>query len=97
MTTNVLDCSYDLRVNGKGIIYLKICLYGSTRTRELDALYLLYFGCRVIVNVLWLFLTVTWVGLQFVIVVFPDHTHLLFQIEKLTFCIELDTSEVHLF
>ena len=30
------------------------------------------------INVLWLFLTVPWVGLQYVIVVFPDHTHLLF-------------------
>ena len=29
------------------------------------------------INVLWLFLTVPWVGLQCVIVVFPDHTHLL--------------------
>ena len=28
------------------------------------------------VNVLWLFLAVPWVGLQYVIVVFPDHTHL---------------------
>ena len=27
---------------------------------------------------MWLFLTVLWVGLQFVIVIFPDHTHLLF-------------------
>ena len=26
--------------------------------------------------VLWFFLTVPWVGLQCVIVVFPDHTHL---------------------
>ena len=31
----------------------------------------------------WLFPTVLWVCLQFVIVVFPDHTHLLF-FEKLT-------------
>ena len=31
-------------------------------------------------NVMWLFLTVPWVGLQCVIVVFPDHTHLLFVI-----------------
>ena len=33
-----------------------------------------------IITVLWLFLTVrgTWVGLQCVIVVFPDHTHLFF-------------------
>ena len=28
------------------------------------------------INVLWLFLTVLWVGLQYVIVVFSDHTHL---------------------
>ena len=30
-------------------------------------------------NVMWLFLTVPWVGLQCVIVVFPDHTHLLIE------------------
>ena len=30
------------------------------------------------INVLWLFFTAPWVGLQFVIVVFPDHTYLLF-------------------
>ena len=29
------------------------------------------------INVLWLFLTVRWVGLQYVIVVFTDHTHML--------------------
>ena len=29
-------------------------------------------------NVLWLFLTVSWVGLQCVIVVFTDHTDLLY-------------------
>ena len=34
--------------------------------------------CLVIVIVRWLFLAVPWVGLQCVIVVFPDHTHLLF-------------------
>ena len=39
---------------------------------------LLYYSCIVTINVLWLFLTVSWVGLQYVIVVFPDHTHLLF-------------------
>ena len=32
--------------------------------------------CIVIINVMWLFLTVPWVGLQYVIVVFPFHTHL---------------------
>ena len=31
-----------------------------------------------LVIVLWLFLAVPWVCLQYVIVVFPDHTHLLF-------------------
>ena len=31
-----------------------------------------------LVNVVWLFLAVRWISLQFVIVVFPDHTHLLF-------------------
>ena len=34
--------------------------------------------CLVTITVLWLFLTVPWVGLQCVIVVFPDHTHLFF-------------------
>ena len=33
-------------------------------------------------SVAWLFLTVPWVGMQCVIVVFPDHTHLLFQTQK---------------
>ena len=45
---------------------------------ELVALLLLSFGCLVTVNVLWLFLRMPWVGLQFVIVVFPGHTQLHF-------------------
>ena len=45
------------------------------RKRELVAMLLLSFLCLVTVNVLWLFLIVAWVGLQFVIVVFPDYTH----------------------
>ena len=32
---------------------------------------------RLVIDV-WLFLAVPWVCLQFVIVVFPDHTHLLY-------------------
>ena len=44
--------------------------------RELVTLLGLSSGCLVIV--VWLFLAVPWVSLQFVIVVFPDHTHLLF-------------------
>ena len=52
-----------------------------TRRRGLVALFLLSFRCIVTVNVLWL-LTVLWDGLQCVIVVFPDHTHLLFALAK---------------
>ena len=33
--------------------------------------------CTDTINVLWLFLMVPWVGLQFVIVVLPDHTRFL--------------------
>ena len=44
----------------------------------LVSLLLLSCGCLVAVDVLRLFLTVPWVGLWCVIVVFPDHTHLLF-------------------
>ena len=44
--------------------------------RELVALLILSSWCLVIV--LWLFLAVPWVCLQFVIVAFPDHTHLLY-------------------
>ena len=34
-----------------------------------------------IVNVLWFFLKMPWVGLQCEIVVFPDYTHLLFMVD----------------
>ena len=44
--------------------------------RELVVLLNLSFWFLVIV--VWLFLAVSWVCLKFVIVVFPDHTHLLF-------------------
>ena len=47
------------------------------RKREKVALLVLSYECLVTINVLWLFLTVPWVGLWCVIVVFPDHTHLL--------------------
>ena len=49
------------------------------RKRKHVALLLLSYRCTciVIVNVLWFYLTVPWVSLQCVIVVFPDHTHLL--------------------
>ena len=44
--------------------------------RELVALLCLSFWCLVIA--VWLFLTMPRICLQFVIVVIPDHTHLLF-------------------
>ena len=44
--------------------------------RELVAL--LSFSSWCLVIVVWLFFAVHWVSLQFMIVVFPDHTHLLF-------------------
>ena len=47
-----------------------------TGKRELVALLNLSSWCLVMVE--WLFLAVPWGYLRFVIVVFPDHTHLLF-------------------
>ena len=44
--------------------------------RELVALLCLFSWC--LMDAVWLFLTLPWVCLQFVIMVFPDHTHLLF-------------------
>ena len=46
--------------------------------RELVALLGMSSWC--LVMVVWLFLAVPWVCMQFVTVVFPDHTHLLFPI-----------------
>ena len=46
--------------------------------RKLVASIVLSYKCPFTVDVCWLFLTVPWFGLQCVIVVFPDHTHLLF-------------------
>ena len=60
-----------------------LCVHSSfaillKRKRKLVALLILYYRCIVTINALWLFLTVPWVDLQCVIVVFPDHTHLIF-------------------
>ena len=53
-----------------------------TGKRELVALLSLSSLCLEIV--VWLLLAVPWVCLQFVIVVFPDHTHLLFLLTEYT-------------
>ena len=64
--------------------YILLCVHFSfaiilKRKRKLVALLLLSCRCIVTLNILWLSLTVPWVGLQFVIVIFPDHTHLLLE------------------
>ena len=45
---------------------------------KIELVVLLGLSCWCLVIVLWLFLAVPWVCLQYVIAVFPDHTHLLF-------------------
>ena len=62
--------------------YALLCVLSSfaiilKKKRELIALRLLSCGCLATVYVLLLFLTVSWVGLQCVNVLFPDHTHFL--------------------
>ena len=62
--------------------YALHCVHSSfgiilKRKRKLVALLLLSYRCIVTIDVMWLFLTVSWVGLQYVIVMFPGHTHLL--------------------
>ena len=66
------------------LVFYAIILMGK---RELVALFSLSSWCVVIV--VWLFLAVPWVCLQFLIVVFPDHTHLIFSklaLQQCVFC-----------
>ena len=63
--------------------YAFLCVHSSfaiifKSKKKLVALLLLSYRCIVTIHVLCLILAVPWVGLQFVIVVFPDHAHLLF-------------------
>ena len=53
------------------------------RKRKLVALLFLSYRCIVTITVLWLFLTVPWVGLQYMVVVFPDHTHFFLVLERI--------------
>ena len=69
--------------------YALLCVHSSfviilKRKRKLVAGVLLPYRCIVTISVLWLFLTVLWDGLQYVIVLFPDHAHLLFFSKKKT-------------
>ena len=64
--------------------YAVLCVLSSSaiilkRKRKLVNLLLLSYRCVVTINVPWLFLVVPWVCLQFVIVVFTDYAHLLFE------------------
>ena len=64
--------------------YVLLCDHSSfaiilKRKRKLVTLLVLPYRCIVTIIVLWLFLTVPRVGLQYVIVVFSDHTHLLLE------------------
>ena len=62
--------------------FVSILIFNHLEEKEkAGSLLLLSYRCIVTVNVMWLFLTVlSWVGLQCMIVVFPDHTHLLFTV-----------------
>ena len=65
------------------ILYALLCVLSSfaiilKKKKELVTLFLLSSRCLVTVYVLWLFLTVPWVGLQCMVVEIPDHTHLFF-------------------
>ena len=61
--------------------------------RDLVALLGLSFWCPVMV--VWLFLTVSWVCLQFVILVFPDHTRVLLLIVGIAFIFLIHVDESH--
>ena len=66
-----LFCNALLCVHSSFAIILK-------RKRKLVVLLLLSYRCILTINVLLFFLTESWVGQQCMIVVIPDHTHLLF-------------------
>ena len=76
--SSILLNKTDIQKNLSGIIHK--CIKGMGK-RELVALLHLSSMCLMIVE--WLFLTVPRGCLQFVIVVFSDHTHLLFLIGSL--------------
>ena len=65
-----LICDALIYVHSSFVIILK-------KKRKLVDLLLLSYRCLATVNILWLFVTLPWVGLLCVIVVFSDHTHFL--------------------
>ena len=68
--------------------YVLLCVHSSFAIilkGKLVALLLLSYRCIFTIIVMWPFLMEPWVGLQCVIVVFPDHTHLLLD-ERFSLC-----------
>ena len=61
------------------ICYALLCVHSSFLNHLEEEEKTGYFAIIVLqivtINVLWLFITVPWVGPQCVFVVFPDHTH----------------------
>ena len=72
----VCDREFNNKHIGVNLFSLQLFATFSMRKRELVTLLSLTSWC--LVFVVWLFLTMPRVYLQFVIVVFPDHTHLIF-------------------
>ena len=58
-------------------VFILDCNHLEKEGKRVILLFLSY-RCIITINVLWFFLTVPWVGLPSVIVIFPDHSHLLF-------------------
>ena len=80
--------------------YALLCFHSSfavTLKRKIKLVALLLLSCRCIVaiSVLWVFLRVPWAGLQCVIVVFPKHTHLLFDVNGFEIDFVICIAEVH--
>ena len=76
--------------------YALLCVHSSfaiilKRKRKLIALLLLSYRCCATVNVLRLFLPLPWVGMECVIVIFPDHTHLHFKNKLVSSAVNLSS------
>ena len=59
------------------LLYVRSC-FAIILMGKIELVALLSLSSWCLMRVVWVFLLVPWVCLQFVIVVFPDHTHLLF-------------------
>ena len=88
ISDNVINQILKLDIQTNILIYVTRCCTDLTskvlkertfgQSSALLLVALLSYICIVTISVLSLFLAVSWVGMQCVIVIFPDHTHLLF-------------------